>query len=120
MSIVGPRPLLPDGESIYSPAVSKVIRSVAPGVTGIGSLVLRDEESYYAHRSNAHDFYREAISPYKGSLEVWYVNNRSTSLKAKIIAFTFIAILFPNVNFERYFLNLPIMPKELINSKKKD
>ena len=76
MSIVGPRPLVPKGE-YYDLEVSKTIRSVRPGATGIGSLILRDEESYYAHRSDAHDFYKNIISPYKGSIELWYVENKS-------------------------------------------
>ena len=77
MSIVGPRPLVPSGEANYTPSQAIIIRSVRPGVTGIGSLMLRDEESFYAHRSDAQDFYRNEISPYKASLEIWYVENQS-------------------------------------------
>lgn len=57
MSIIGPRPLVPEGELFYTPEASAVIRSIRPGLTGIGSLVLRDEESYYSHREDAASFY---------------------------------------------------------------
>jgi lipopolysaccharide/colanic/teichoic acid biosynthesis glycosyltransferase len=53
MSFVGPRPLVPEGEKNYTQDQARIIRSVRPRVTGIGSLILRDEESYYAHRSDA-------------------------------------------------------------------
>ena len=59
---------MPEGEAYYTKEVSKKIRSLRPGATGIGSLILRDEESYYAHREDAHNFYRNIISPYKGML----------------------------------------------------
>ena len=60
MSIVGPRPLVPK-EKIITISSIGTIRSVRPGATGIGSLILRDEESYYAHRSDAHDFYKNIV-----------------------------------------------------------
>ncbi len=117
MSIVGPRPLVPEGENYYDLEVSKIVRSVRPGATGIGSLILRDEESYYAHRSDAHDFYKNIISPYKGSIESWYVENKSFLLDCKIIILTFVAILRPNFNPYSYFDNIPKMPKEMVLSK---
>ena len=117
MSIVGPRPLVPEGELLYSEKDSKLIRSVRPGVTGIGSLILRDEESYYAHRPDAHDFYKEVISPYKASLEIWYVNNKSFLIDIKIIVFTFLAIIIPSMKIDYFFNSLPKMPKTLSESR---
>ena len=117
MSIVGPRPLVPKGNSYYSEEEAKIIRSVKPGVTGIGSLMLRDEESYYAHRSDAQEFYKSVISPYKASLEIWYVNNQTFFLNFKIIFLTVLVILKPDYNLERWFKNLPNMPMDLKNSK---
>ena len=113
MSLVGPRPLVPEGENLYSEELSHSIRSIRPGVTGIGSLVLRDEESYYAPRENAHEFYRDVISPYKGSLELWYVKNQSFSLNIKIIFLTFFAIFFPSFDPIKYFAGLPKMPEKM-------
>ena len=117
MSIIGPRPLVPEGEAYYTKEVSKKIRSLRPGATGIGSLILRDEESYYAHREDAHNFYRNIISPYKGMLEVWYVENRSAAVNFKIFVLTIIVILFPKFNPLNFFKNIPEIPKEMILSK---
>lgn len=118
MSIVGPRPLVPEGENHYLIDVSKKIRSIPPGATGIGSLVLRDEESYYAHRDDAHDFYKNVISPYKGLLELWYVENKSIYINIKILVLTFVAIINPKFDPLNCFSNIPKMPQEMLFSKK--
>lgn len=117
MSFVGPRPLVPEGEKNYTQDQARIIRSVRPGVTGIGSLVLRDEESYYAHRSDARDFYIHVISPYKASLEIWYVNNRSITLSVLIILATAFAVIAPSWDVTRLFSSLPDMPKEMDDSR---
>ena len=44
MSIVGPRPMLPKGFKKYPEHVQLEIYNVRPGLTGIGSVVFRDEE----------------------------------------------------------------------------
>ena len=117
MSLVGPRPLVPDGEINYTADQSKIIRSVKPGVTGIGSLVLRDEEGYYAHRSDAKEFYRNVISPYKASLEIWYVENKSFMLNIKIILATIIAIVNSSWNALDFFRTAPKIPDKMVESK---
>jgi lipopolysaccharide/colanic/teichoic acid biosynthesis glycosyltransferase len=117
MSIVGPRPLVPEGEKNYSSEGSCVIRSVKPGLTGVGSLMLRDEEAYYAHRSDAADFYISVISPFKESLELWYVGNQSFGLDLKIIVLTAMCVLQPNFSIGAYFKGLPAMPNSMKNSR---
>lgn len=116
MSIVGPRPLVPEGEKNYTHEQAKIIRSVRPGLTGVGSLILRDEESYYAHRSDAKDFYINIISPYKASLEIWYVQNQSYFLYIKIIIFTALNVIFPKWS-PKIFKDLPKMPQIMIKSR---
>ena len=106
------------GEANYTTSQAIIIRSVRPGITGIGSLMLRDEESFYAHRSDAHDFYRNEISPYKASLEIWYVENQSFLLDIQIIVCTAAAILFPNLKVEETFSSLPAMPISMSDSKR--
>jgi len=107
MAIVGPRPLVPEGDRLYRPEAAKEIRSVRPGLTGIGSIMLRDEEGLYAHRSDAKDFYREVIQPYKESVELYYAHNRSIAVDIKIILLTAVAIIFPRMDVERFFKGIP-------------
>ena len=119
MSFVGPRPLVPEGEKNYTKDQARIIRSVRPGVTGIGSLILRDEESYYAHRSDAREFYIHVISPYKASLEIWYINHSSVPLNILILVSTGLAVIVPSWDVARFFKSLPDMPKEMIDSRSK-
>ena len=119
MGIVGPRPLVPEGEQNYSHEQAKIIRSVRPGLTGMGSLMLRDEESYYAHRADAREFYIHVISPYKASLEIWYINHSSVTLNMLILVSTALAVIVPSWDVARFFNSLPDMPKEMIDSRSK-
>ena len=117
MSIIGPRPLVPNGELNYAIDASEFIRSVRPGLAGVGSLVLRDEESYYSHRDDAASFYKYVISPYKERLEVWYVENRSVGLYFKIIFLTLVALINKNINIFKYFKSIPNLPEDMIRSR---
>jgi lipopolysaccharide/colanic/teichoic acid biosynthesis glycosyltransferase len=111
MNIVGPRPLVPEGDAQYDFDSRKIIRSVRPGLTGVGSLFLRDEEGLYGGREDPHDFYQKVIMPYKAALECWYVSNRSIALDAKIVIFTAVAIFAPRFDAEPYFAGIPTRPK---------
>lgn len=103
MSIVGPRPLHEKQFSFYEDSDQLKIVSVKPGLSGMGSIIFRDEERYLED-SNDPDFtYRTKISPKKAALEKWYVKNASISLYFKIIIVTFIVVLFSNINAYKFF-----------------
>lgn len=115
MSIVGPRPLTPRNFELYSEDVRKEINTLQPGLTGIGSIVFRDEESIIAASNKpAIDCYREDIAPYKGQLELWYKEHRSLWLDMALILFTAAAIILPNQKlYEKTFKSLPKRPSGL-------
>ena len=76
MSLVGPRPLVSSTFSAYSPEIQEVIYNVKPGITGIGSIVFRDEEKLISESNmDPKAFYAQHIAPYKGMLELWYQKN---------------------------------------------
>jgi hypothetical protein len=61
-----------------------------------------------------HDFYREHIAPYKGTLELWYQQHASMTTDFKIIFLTAWQIFFPHSELVfRIFKDLPPRPKEL-------
>ena len=67
-----------------------------PGITGIGSIVFRDEEKWISDfKGDKHDFYRNKIAPYKTDLELWYLKNKSITIDFKLIFLTAWVILFP-------------------------
>ena len=111
LSIVGPRPQMRVDFEKYSDEIKKNIYNVRPGLTGIGSIIFRDEESLIsnaAESENPHDFYKRVIAPYKGELVMWYQVNRSFLLDFKLIFMTVWVIIFPKTRlYEKWFNDLP-------------
>lgn len=119
MSIVGPRPLDDRGFQAYSAEIRQSIYNVPPGITGIGSIVFRDEEKLIsAYEGDPHEYYREVIAPYKGALELWYQKNASLYTDFMIIFLTAWAILFPNQDLHfKVFKDLPPRPQAMMLAK---
>ncbi len=111
ISLVGPRPLVTKTFSAYNQEVQSKIYNVKPGLTGIGSIIFRDEESIISAIKNEdpHEFYKRVIAPYKGELEIWYQKNCSFLLDLKLIFLTAWVILFPKSKlYEKWFKDLPL------------
>lgn len=110
ISLVGPRPLVTKTFSAYTEEIQSSIYNVKPGLTGIGSIVFRDEESLISavKDEDPHEFYKRVIAPYKGELEMWYQKNKSFFLDLQLIFMTAWVILFPESRlYEKWFKNLP-------------
>ena len=112
MSVVGPRPVMKISFEAYPNEIQKVIYNVKPGLTGIGSIIFRDEEELISEvKNNGGDlweFYKEKIYPFKGELEIWYQNHKSFILDIKLIFLTAWVILSPTSKlYEKWFKNLP-------------
>ncbi len=115
MSIVGPRPLAEETFSPYSEEVKNNIYNVVPGLSGIGSIVFRNEENLLSNSSIPLDeYYKKYISPYKGKLELWYQKNLSFYTDIMIIFLTIWVVFFPNSNLVfKVFNDLPKKPEFL-------
>src|SRR5690554_3507155 len=118
MTLVGPRPLLISSFKKYTPEVQSVIYKNKPGITGIGSLIFRDEErlvsAYRERGKDPMDYYKTYIYPYKGKLETWYYHNCSLAVDFKILFLTFWSILKPDSELVYKSLkNLPPKPESL-------
>ena len=109
MSIVGPRPLVDKTFAPYPPEVKARIYSVRPGLTGIGSVVFRDEESIITNsKLSPEECYAKVIAPYKGALELWYLNHFGFWTDMKLIFLTAWVIVFPKSKLmEKMFKDLP-------------
>ena len=110
MSLVGPRPLVYKTFSAYNDDVQTNIYKVKPGITGIGSILFRDEEAIISAVSNEDpfEFYKRIIAPYKGEVEMWYQKKCSFYLDIQLILMTAWVILFPKTTlYEKWFSNLP-------------
>ena len=107
--LVGPRPLV-DRNIIATPKkIKDTIYLNKPRITGIGSVVFRDEEKLYLQTSMPPEqFYQEAIGPYKCELEIWYEKHISFLTDLKNLILTAFVILLPNINFySSWFKYLP-------------
>ena len=96
MSLIGPRPLTEQTFSAYTLEVQTEVVKVRPGLSGVGSIVFRDEENILNGQNASLDFYSDIVAPYKGQLEVWFVSNNSTKNYFLLIMATVIVVIFPN------------------------
>lgn len=112
MSLVGPRPLMVKGFARYSADIQSKIYNVKPGITGIGSVIFRDEESIVSRASNYNETYNK-INAFKGELEFWYQKNISFKTDASIMFLTVWVLLFHDSNLpNKFFSSLPKLDKD--------
>jgi lipopolysaccharide/colanic/teichoic acid biosynthesis glycosyltransferase len=109
ISIVGPRPLMEAGFNRYEQKYKKSIYNIKPGLTGIGSILFRDEEKIITNsKLSPHECYEKIILPVKGEVELWYQKNMSIFVDIKLMVLTFLIIIFPNSGLHnRWFKDLP-------------
>ena len=118
LSLVGPRPLMPVSFEMYDPEVQRVVYDSRPGITGLGSVVYRDEEALVSAAVDAgidgRAYYRRAIYPYKGQLELYYRAHRGLLFDLRILVATAISVILPGVDVTRQlFPDLPPRPAVL-------
>ena len=114
ISVVGPRPMVPNTFKKYSPEAQSELSKVRPGLTGIGSIIFRDEEKFLEGKADPRKFYDEHIIPFKNKLELWYVENDSIITYFKIILVTAWVIIFDKSNiYEKIFPKLPKLPESI-------
>tara|TARA_B100001093_G_scaffold504793_1_gene561118 strand:+ start:461 stop:1129 length:669 start_codon:yes stop_codon:yes gene_type:complete len=99
ISLVGPRPLIRKTFELYKEEDQKIIYSMKPGLTGVGSIVFRNEEEILNNaKIELEKFYENHITPYKAELELWYEKNKSFICDLKIIFLTAWVIFFKDSN----------------------
>jgi len=112
MSIVGPRPTVKKHYDAYPPDIGKEIYKSKPGITGVGSIVFRDEEKLISESNmEPFEFYKSKIIPYKGEFELWYRKNASLLVDIRIIILTAWVITFPTSTIVyKWFSDMPKRP----------
>ena len=114
MSLIGPRPQTRRCFDAFKLEHQKYIVSVKPGLSGIGSIIFRNEEEMLQSAENANLFYDTIIMNYKGKVEKWYVENLDLKTYLKLIIFTIIIVIKPNsISVYDWFSDLPKIPDEL-------
>lgn len=114
MSVVGPRPQDQRCFVVFTEQAQAAIKQVRPGLSGIGSIVFRDEEDLLASSANAEEFYDKIIAPYKGALEEWYVAHQGIRTYFLCIFLTVLVVALPGRNWVwRLLPGLPAPPMDL-------
>lgn len=108
MSIVGARPLMKKSFDLYSENVKSKVYYSPPGITGIGSVIFRDEEKIISESKDIQAAYHQ-IFQYKGEVELWYQEHLSFFTDFMIIFLTAWYILFPSSNL--VYKIFPSLPK---------
>lgn len=108
MSIVGARPLMRKSFDLYPGEVKEKVYASRPGITGIGSVIFRDEEKIISASNDIHEAYRQ-IFQYKGTVELWYQQHQSFYTDFMIIFLTAWYILFHNSKL--VYKIFPSLPK---------
>ncbi len=113
MSIVGPRPQTPRYFEKFPKDYQCELIKVRPGLSGIGSILFRDEEKMSQHAADpvAMDL---GLIPYKAQVEKWYIDHRGVKNYFLVIIATIWIILFPRSQIAwKWFKGLPVPPAEI-------
>jgi len=110
MSIIGPRPLMQCDFDAYSQEAQNHVIESKPGLSGIGSIVFRDEEVIVSRAKEPVAFFMQVIQPFKGQLEIWYHEHRSLWVDFMIIFLTVWVVIFPKS--ELVYKVFPSLPKK--------
>ena len=114
MSIIGPRPQTQRCFNAFPPTYQESIIKVRPGLSGIGSVIFRNEEEMLQNTDDAHHLYDKVIMPFKGELEQWYVKNQNLNIYLVLILITLWIVIKPQSKVVwRLFKELPKPPVEL-------
>lgn len=114
MSVIGPRPQTQRCFSAFNMESQKIIVQIKPGLSGIGPVIFRDEESLLEDNESNIEFYDNVISPYKGKVESWYIENYTLKNYFILIFATVWLVLSPKSKLIwKIFNNLPTPPDEL-------
>ena len=103
MSLIGPRPLTEETFDMYSSRGKKLIYQCRPGLSGLGSIVFRNEEDLYPDCVDKREYYATNIAPQKEKLEIWYNKNISYQLYLELIFVTIVVVAWGNNTFVREY-----------------
>jgi lipopolysaccharide/colanic/teichoic acid biosynthesis glycosyltransferase len=116
MSLVGPRPLTPECFASFPRDLEAKIVGMKPGLSGIGSIIFRNEEEMLSGDHGTLDFYDKVIAPYKAEVEAWYAENFNLKTYFEIIFVTIFVVIFPESRLVwKIFKGLPQPPKNLMS-----
>jgi lipopolysaccharide/colanic/teichoic acid biosynthesis glycosyltransferase len=114
LSLIGPRPQTRHYYDCYHPIDRVWIDTIRPGLSGVGSILFRDEETLLSKVVDPVAFDCRLIMPYKGSVEHWFALHQSVGLYFELIFITIWVIIFPSSRLHHCILRrVPVPPAPL-------
>jgi lipopolysaccharide/colanic/teichoic acid biosynthesis glycosyltransferase len=93
MSLVGPRPEVPELFAYYSPAQQMAFLAIRPGMTDYASLLLRNESSFLSRAEDYLSIYRQRLMPIKYQLCERYLREMSFQADIRIVCATLFSLI---------------------------
>lgn len=98
MSLVGPRPEMPEHLQQIPAEVKKKIYSIRPGITGPAAITFLAEDEYLATVPDPVNVYCRILLPEKLRLELEYIERWSFTTDLKLIAQTLLRVFSPDAH----------------------
>ena len=114
MSIVGPRPEVPEFMKFYTPSQRAIILSMRPGITDYAAILFRDESSLLDGQRDPIEVYRREIMPAKFSYYERYSREISVLNDLRIILATILLLVagqVPHWLGVEYRQRMPSLPR---------
>ncbi len=108
MSLVGPRPEVPEEVALYSEE-EQALLSVRPGITDYASIKFSDEGKILTGSAEPHETYRELIRPGKMQLGLEYVGRASLWTDFKILWQTFTELVASRLQLRAYINSIKFL-----------
>lgn len=114
MSLIGPRPLVRKAYENYPENLRPTMELIKPGLSGLASLILRNEEGILASTKDPTEFHSKILTPFKASLEIWFYNQKSFTNYFTLIILTLWLVFFKDSNIlNHFFSSRPNNPESL-------
>jgi lipopolysaccharide/colanic/teichoic acid biosynthesis glycosyltransferase len=106
MSLVGPRPEVPEYVVIYSDEQRRVLLAI-PGITGLAAMNNIREEELLAAQEDKHHYYQVVLLPAKLKMDLQYCNDVRLSNDLRILFGTFLKIVKRSPGAKSPFIYIP-------------
>ncbi|WP_268885435.1 sugar transferase [Belnapia mucosa] len=113
MSIVGPRPEVPDFVDCFSGELLRILNH-RPGILGPSQYVLRNEASFFPGEGDLLAHYRAVLFPIKGHIDLQYYEQRTFLQDLRWMVLTVIGVVHYEQSLPARLTHIDGGPKELL------
>lgn len=114
LSLIGPRPQVEQTINFLPEDLKLNLTKITPGLSGLASIILRDEENVLSIVDNPLVFHKQVLTPYKAKLEIWFDRKKNLFDYFTLIILTILAVMFPKIKLYNFFYkDRPKAPPEL-------